>query len=29
MEKGHLLQKGTHDELANQEGLYRELLKYA
>jgi ABC-type bacteriocin/lantibiotic exporter with double-glycine peptidase domain len=29
MEKGHLLQKGTHEELAQQEGLYSELLKYA
>ncbi len=29
MEKGHLLQQGTHDELARQEGLYSELLKYA
>jgi ABC-type bacteriocin/lantibiotic exporter with double-glycine peptidase domain len=29
MEKGHLLQKGTHQELSEQEGLYRELLKYA
>ena len=29
MEKGHLLQKGTHEELSEQEGLYRELLKYA
>lgn len=29
MEKGHLLQKGTHQELSQQEGLYRELLKYA
>ncbi|MBR3744776.1 MAG: ATP-binding cassette domain-containing protein [Bacteroidales bacterium] len=29
MEHGKLLQQGTHDELAQQEGLYRELLKYA
>lgn len=29
MEKGQLLQKGTHEELARQEGLYSELLKYA
>jgi ABC-type bacteriocin/lantibiotic exporter with double-glycine peptidase domain len=29
MERGQLLQEGTHDELMQQEGLYRELLKYA
>ena len=29
MERGHLLQEGTHEELMQQEGLYRELLKYA
>ena len=29
MEHGHLLQEGTHEELMQQEGLYRELLKYA
>ena len=29
MEHGKLLQQGTHEELARQEGLYRELLKYA
>ena len=29
MEHGQLLQQGTHEELSQQEGLYRELLKYA
>ena len=29
MEHGRLLQEGTHDELMQQEGLYRELLQYA
>ena len=29
LERGHLLQKGTHEELLQQEGLYRELMKYA
>ena len=29
MEHGHLLQEGTHEVLMQQEGLYRELLKYA
>ena len=29
MEHGHLLQEGSHEELMQQEGLYRELLKYA
>ena len=29
MEHGHLLQKGSHDELVQQEGLYRELIQYA
>ena len=29
MEHGHLLQEGTHEALMQQEGLYRELLKYA
>ena len=29
MDRGHLLQEGTHEELMQQEGLYRELLKYA
>lgn len=29
MERGHLLQKGSHEELRQQEGLYRELLQYA
>ena len=29
MENGHILQQGTHDELLQQEGLYRELVKYA
>ena len=29
MEQGRLLQQGSHDELMRQEGLYRELLKYA
>ena len=29
MERGQLLQQGTHDELMQQDGLYRELLKYA
>jgi len=29
MERGHLLQQGTHDELMQQEGLYHELMKYA
>ena len=26
MEKGRIIQEGTHDELYNQEGLYRELI---
>jgi len=29
MEHGHLLQQGTHEELMQEDGLYRELLKYA
>ena len=29
MERGKVLQKGTHTELMEQEGLYRELMKYA
>ena len=29
MERGHLLQKGSHEELLQQEGLYRELIQYA
>ena len=29
MEKGQILQQGTHEELKKQEGLYRELVKYA
>ncbi len=29
MEKGRVLQQGTHEELLQQEGLYRELMKYA
>ncbi len=29
MEKGQILQQGTHDELIRQEGLYHELMKYA
>ena len=29
MEKGRIQQQGTHDELLQQEGLYRELMKYA
>ncbi len=29
MEHGQLLQQGTHEELMQQEGLYRELVKYA
>ena len=29
MEHGHLLQQGTHDQLMQEDGLYRELLKYA
>ena len=29
MEKGRIQQQGTHDELMQQEGLYRELMKYA
>ena len=29
MEHGCLLQQGSHDELMQQEGLYRELIKYA
>ena len=29
MERGQLLQQGTHQELMQQEGLYRELMKYA
>lgn len=29
MERGRVLQKGKHAELAQQEGLYRELMKYA
>ena len=29
MDHGQLLQQGSHDELMQQEGLYRELLKYA
>ena len=29
MDRGHILQKGTHDQLMQQEGLYRELLEYA
>ena len=29
MERGHILQQGTHDALMQQEGLYRELMKYA
>ena len=29
MEQGHVLQQGTHEELMQQEGLYRELMKYA
>ncbi len=29
MEHGHLLQKGSHEELLKQEGLYRELIQYA
>ena len=29
MERGKVIQKGTHSELMEQEGLYRELMKYA
>jgi ABC-type bacteriocin/lantibiotic exporter with double-glycine peptidase domain len=29
MEKGRILQQGTHEELIRQEGLYHELMKYA
>ena len=29
LEHGHLLQQGTHEELVQQEGLYRDLIKYA
>ena len=29
MEKGRILQQGTHGELMQQEGLYSELMKYA
>ena len=29
MERGRLLQQGTHEELMQQEGLYSELMKYA
>lgn len=29
MEKGRILQQGTHRELMQQEGLYHELMKYA
>ena len=29
MEKGQILQQGTHEELMQQEGLYHELMKYA
>ncbi len=29
MEKGQILQKGSHEELMQQEGLYLELMKYA
>ena len=29
MEKGQILQQGTHAELMQQEGLYHELMKYA
>ena len=29
MEKGRIQQQGTHEELMQQEGLYRELMKYA
>ena len=29
MEKGQVQQQGTHEELMQQEGLYRELMKYA
>ena len=29
MEKGQLVQEGSHDELMQQDGLYRELLQYA
>jgi ABC-type bacteriocin/lantibiotic exporter with double-glycine peptidase domain len=29
MQQGHLLQQGSHDELLQQEGLYRELIQYA
>ena len=29
MEHGQILQHGTHDELAQQEGLYSKLIKYS
>ena len=29
MEKGQILQQGSHEELMRQEGLYHELMKYA
>ena len=29
MERGQVVQKGTHEELLQQEGLYKELMKYA
>ena len=29
MERGQVLQKGTHEELMQQDGLYSELMKYA
>ena len=29
MERGRVLQEGTHEELMRQEGLYRELMQYA
>ena len=29
MERGHVIQQGTHSQLMQQEGLYSELMKYA
>ena len=29
VEHGHIIQHGTHDELSQMDGLYRNLLKYA
>ena len=29
MEQGHIVQQGSHDELIQQEGLYKEMMRYA